>query len=249
VSTAEWTGVPLADVLDRAGVRAGAVEVILEGSDRGDPKKEMQPPGEIAFARSLPMDKARRPEVLLAYGMNGADVPEVHGSPLRAVVAGWFGMASVKWLSRIIVATRPYHGFFQTVDYTVWDERDGLPTLTALREMQVKASIARPTANETLPAGKDYRIHGAAWAGEADVAKVEVSTDGGKTWDLATLLGEAIPFCWRLWEFTWRSPTAGSHVLLARATDSRGRQQPLERDLRRRNYMINHVLPTAVEVT
>jgi DMSO/TMAO reductase YedYZ molybdopterin-dependent catalytic subunit len=247
VSTAEWTGVPLAEVLERAGVRPGAVEVILEGADRGDPKKDMQPPGLIAFARSLPLAKARRPEVLLAWGMNGEDLPPGHGHPVRAVVGGWYGMASVKWLRRVVVTTRPFHGFDQTVDYAIWEKRDGLPTLTAITETDVKASIARPAGGERVPAGKDYRVHGAAWAGESEVAKVEVSTDGGKTWGAATLLGRPVPFCWRLWEYRWR-PAAGKYTLMARATDKRGRAQPAGRDPGRRNYMISHVRPTPVTV-
>jgi hypothetical protein len=103
-------------------------------------------------------------------------------------------------------------------------------------------------AGEVVPAGKDCRVHGAAWTGAADVSKVEVSTDGGGTWALAKLTGPAVPFAWRLWEYTWGSPTAGKHVLIARATDSRGRTQPLRRDPDRRSYVINHVIPTEVEV-
>jgi DMSO/TMAO reductase YedYZ molybdopterin-dependent catalytic subunit len=250
VSTAEWTGVPLADVLDRAGVRPGAVEVILEGADKGDPKKEMQPPGPVAFARSLPLAKARKPEVLLAWGMGGKDLPPEHGHPVRAVVGGWYGMASVKWLRRVVVTTRPFHGFDQTVDYAVWEKRDDLhhlPTLTAITEADVKSSIARPAEGEKVPAGKDYTVRGAAWAGESEVAKVEVSTDGGKTWGKAKLLGRPVPFCWRLWEYSWR-PGAGKYTLKARATDKGGRAQPTGRDPGRRSYMISHVRAVPVEV-
>lgn len=247
VSTAEWTGVPLAAVLEKAGVKRGAVDVILEGSDRGDPKKEMQPPGgPYPFARSLPLAKAKKPEVLLAYRMNGADLPEAHGFPVRAVVGGWYGMASVKWLRRVVVTDRPFHGFDETVDYAVWEPRGGLPSLTAITSMDVKASIARPSAGEEVAAGKDYRVRGAAWAGEADVAKVEVSTDGGRSWGAAALEGKAVPMAWRLWHFTWRSPAAGKHVLLARATDTHGRVQASKRDPGRRNYVITHLRPTAV---
>jgi DMSO/TMAO reductase YedYZ molybdopterin-dependent catalytic subunit len=155
VSTAEWTGVTLATVLDEAGVRADAVEVILDGGDKGDPKKEGQPPGLISFSRSLSLAKARRPEVMLAYGMNGVDLPGLHGAPLRAVVGGWYGMASVKWLTRIIVTTRPFLGFDQTFDYAIWTMQDGLPALTPITETDTKASIAHPTAGEVLPAGKE----------------------------------------------------------------------------------------------
>jgi DMSO/TMAO reductase YedYZ molybdopterin-dependent catalytic subunit len=248
VSTAEWTGVPLSAVLERAGVDPGAVEVILDGADRGDPKKEMQPPGLISFSRSMPLAKAMKPEVLLAWEMAGKPLTRDHGAPLRAVVGGWYGMASVKWLRRIIVTKRPFAGFDQTVDYAIWTKGDdGLPSLTALTETDVKASIARPTMGETVPAGKEYRIHGAAWAGDSEVARVDVSTDGGKTWSAATLVGKAVPFCWRLWEYRWK-PAAGNAVLMARATDRRGRVQPMKHDPARRNYMISFVRPTPVTV-
>jgi DMSO/TMAO reductase YedYZ molybdopterin-dependent catalytic subunit len=248
VGTAEWTGVPLAAVLERAGIAAGAVDVVLEGADRGVPKNEPKPPGPLAFARGLPLAKALAPEVLLAYGMNGRPLTGRHGFPMRAVVAGWYGMASVKWLNRVVVTDRPFHGYDQTVDYAIWDRRDGVPSLTPITEIEVKTSIARPTAGEVLPALKDYTVRGAAWAGPADVSKVEISTDGGKAWRPARLTGKAVPFAWHLWEFDWKSPPAGRHDLMARATDSRGRSQPMSRDSDRRGYVINHVVPTPVEV-
>jgi DMSO/TMAO reductase YedYZ molybdopterin-dependent catalytic subunit len=249
VSTAEWTGVPLAAVLERAGLRKGAVEVILDGADRGEPTNEAKPPGVQSFARSLPLAKALKvDEVILAYGMNGKTLPAAHGFPLRAVVGGWYGMASIKWLTRAVVTDRPFHGFDQTVDYAVWQQLNGLPTLTAIREVDVKASIARPATDEKVPPLRDYRVHGAAWAGEAQVTGVEVSTDGGRTWAAATLLGKPVRLAWRLWEYTWRAPRPGPYTLMARATDDRGRVQALKRDPERRNYMISHVRPTPVVV-
>lgn len=249
VSTAEWTGVRLSDVLDRAGVKPGAVEVLLEGADKGEFKKpDPETPGVIHFSRSLPVEKARRPEVILAYKMNGKDLPPAHGHPVRAVVAGWYGMASVKWLTRVAVLEEPYHGYFQTFMYAIWRRRLGQPTLVPVTDIQVKAEIARPMEGETVPAGMPYRVFGAAWAGEADVTKVEVSTDGGKTWAAAKLTGEATPFCWRFWEYEWKSPAAGKAVVMARATDSKGRTQPTERDQDRRDAVITHVLPVEVEV-
>jgi DMSO/TMAO reductase YedYZ molybdopterin-dependent catalytic subunit len=248
VSTAEWTGVTLATLLDRAGVKKNAVEVVLEGADSGEPKNDPKPTGKIHFARGLPLAKALKPEVLLAYKMNGAALPPLHGFPLRALVGGWYGMASVKWLQRIIVMDRPFHGYDQTTDYSIWENRDGLPTMVPLTEIEVKSSIARPTAGETVAADRPYRVHGAAWAGEAEIAKVEVSTDGGKTWEEAKLLGKAVPLTWRLWEYAWGLPTTGKHALMTRATDNRGRTQPLKRDENRRSYMINHLVPIEVEV-
>jgi DMSO/TMAO reductase YedYZ molybdopterin-dependent catalytic subunit len=247
VGTAKWTGVPLAAVLDAAGVKKGAVDVVLEGTDRGELKNDGRPsPATQPFVRGLPLTKARRPEVLLAHRMNGAALPAAHGYPLRGVVGGWYGMASVKWLSRVVVTDRPFHGYHQGIDYAIWEKRDGLSSLTPITGIDVKTSIARPAAGQELAAGKEQRIFGAAWAGESVVTKVEVSTDGGKTWAAAHFLeDEPLPFCWRLWEFTWK-PAAGKHTLMARATDKSGRAQPLKRDPDRRNYMITHVQPVEV---
>ena len=248
VGNAEWTGVPLSALLERAGVRADAVEVVLEGADQGELKDDPRSPGVIHFARGLPLSKARAPEVLLAYKMNGEDLPPLHGFPVRAVVPGWYGMASVKWLTRLIVVDQPFQGFFQSLEYTHWARTDGLPTLIPVGELQPKAQIASPSVNGVIPADKPFRIHGAAWAGESAVARVEVSTDGGETWDGADLLGKQSPHAWRLWEFHWKAPRPGPAALMARAFDAKGRAQPLERDRDRRNYMINHVLPVKVRV-
>jgi DMSO/TMAO reductase YedYZ molybdopterin-dependent catalytic subunit len=250
VGNAEWTGVPLAAVLERAGIKPCAVEVILEGFDRGQYKEpNPQTPGVISYARSLPLAKARAPEVLLAYRMNGEELPPRHGHPVRAVVAGWYGMASVKWLKRVIVTDCPFAGYFQTFMYTTWDRRHGLPTLVPVTDLQVKAQIARPASYEAVPKGSNYRMHGAAWAGRPVVAKVEISDDGGKTWAEARLLGQPVPYAWRLWEFDWRTPErAGRYVIMARATDDRGRTQPRERDPDHRDAVISHILPIEVEV-
>ena len=249
VGTAEWTGVPLSAVLDMAGVKKGAVEVILQGPDSGEVHEEPKSPGVIAYERSLPLTKAKRPEVLLAYKMNGKDLTREHGFPVRAVVGGWYGMCSVKWLKKVTVTATPFEGYWQSLEYAYWRRERGRPTLTAVTEIQVKAQIARPGYMEAVPAGKAYRVFGAAWGGESEVAKVEISTDGGKTWAGAKLLGEAVPFAWRLWEFAWEVPkAAGRYTLMARATDAKGRTQPTKLDPDRRTYMINFVAPVEIEV-
>jgi DMSO/TMAO reductase YedYZ molybdopterin-dependent catalytic subunit len=248
VGTAEWTGVPLSVLLDRAVVRSNAREVVLEGADHGmldDPKS---PSGELTFSRSVPLEKAQR-DVLLAYRMNGKDLPPEHGFPLRAIVPGWYAMASIKWLQRIIVTREPFTGYYQTIDYAYWKRRGDIAELTPLAEMQVKAEIATPSQGETVPANSSVLVHGAAWASNGEIAKVELSTDGGSTWREAKLLGKSIQNAWRFWEFDWQAPgTAGKQTLVARATDSLGRTQPVERDRDRGTYMINHLLPITVEV-
>jgi DMSO/TMAO reductase YedYZ molybdopterin-dependent catalytic subunit len=246
VSTAKWKGIALAALLERAGVKDGAVEVILEGADRGTVANPPSP-GAIAFARSLPLKKATQPEVLLAYQMNDADLPAAHGHPLRAVIGGWYGMASVKWLTRVIVTDKPFQGYWQTFDYTYFERRDGHPTLVPITRMDVKSAIARPARDEVIPEGRPYRIFGAAWSGETTIAKVELSTDGGKTWAAAKLLEKPTDTAWGLWEYTWQVPAAkGPAKVMARATDAQGHTQPLERDPDRRHYMISHVVPVEV---
>ena len=248
VSTAEWTGVRLSTLLDRARPKPNACEVILEGADGGMLEDPKSPPGELTFARSIPLEKARR-DVLLAYKMNGEDLPPEHGFPLRAIVPGWYAMASVKWLQRIIVTDRPFTGYYQTIDYAYWEKRDDIAELKPLTEMQVKAEIARPAEDEIVPAKSSVCVRGGAWACDAEITKVELSTDGGATWSDTKLLGEGKPNTWRFWEFDWQTPSQpGKQTLIARATDSLGRTQPVMRDHDRGTYMINHLLPIEVEV-
>ena len=249
VSTTEWTGVSLLDVLNRAGLRQNAVDVVLEGADRGEITAEPRSPGVIHFARSLPLAKARQQVVLLAYRMGNAELPANHGFPLRAVVPGWYGMASVKWLTRIVVTDRPFNGYFQSLDYSIYERRQGLVTVVPLAEMQVKSVIVSPTPMQRIAPNTPHRVHGAAWTGESEITRVEISSDGGRTWAQARLLENARAHCWRMWEFPWRTPAqAGRVTLMARATDARGNAQPMQRDTDRRNYMINHVLPVEVDV-
>lgn len=249
VSNAEWTGVPLIDLLNRAGLRPGVVDVVMAGADRGEIAAEPRTPGVIPYARGVPIAKARQRDVLLAHRMNGAELPAHHGFPLRVIVPGWYGMASIKWLTKISVVDRPFNGYFQSLDYSIFERRQGQVTVTALSEMQVKAIIAKPGPMERIAPNTAYRIHGAAWTGASEITRVEVSSDHGRTWSAARLLKTARAHCWRLWEFPWRSPAqAGRVTLMARATDGRGHEQPMRRDTDRRNYMINHVLPIEVDV-
>lgn len=249
VNNAEWTGVPLSVLLDKAGIKPGTIEIILEGADKGEVTEEPKSPGEIHFARSMPLSKARQAEVIIAYQMNGKDLTAEHGYPVRAIIPGWYGMASVKWLTRIIATAVPFEGYWQTLEYAYWKRKDGQPTLTPVTEMQIKAEIARPALREAVPAGKPYRVYGAAWCGESEVAKVEISTDEGKSWQQAKMLDQPLAFTWRLWEFNWQVPTqAGKQKLIARATDKKGNTQPMEHDKDRRTYMVNKMAPLEVEV-
>src|SRR5437899_7983577 len=143
VGTAEWTGVSLSVLLDRAKPKPQASEVVLEGADGGILEDPKSPPGKLHFARSIPLEKARA-DVLLAYKMNGSDLPSEHGFPVRAIVPGWYAVASVKWLQRIIVTDQPFTGYYQTIDYAYWKRREQEAELTPVAEVQIKAEIAKP---------------------------------------------------------------------------------------------------------
>ncbi len=249
VGNAEWTGAPLGMLLERAGLTENVCEVVLEGTDRGKPKEKPTPPGEIAYARSLPIEKALSEEVLIAYEMNGRPLRLEHGYPVRAVVPGFYGMASVKWLRRMEAVTKPFSGYWQTSDYAYWDEAAGNPMRVALREMAVKSEIFAPALREVVAANSLVTVSGAAWSGEADVTEIKISCDGGESWAVGTFIDPVHRWTWRRWEFVWRTPeSAGPRTLLSRATDSAGNQQPAEHDGRYGSYRIHHALPIEVFV-
>jgi len=249
VGNANWTGLPLGAILDRAKPKAGAVDVVLAGADRGAIAADPATPGPIPYSRSVPIAKAKKDEALIAWGMNGGPLTPAHGAPLRAVIGGWFGMASVKWLNRIVVTDRPFQGYFQTMDYSFYTRPTGPdPETIPVTEMQPKAAIARPGPGEVLPAGRPVSVFGAAWAGEGKVAKVELSVDDGKTWTVVKPDTEPKPMTWVLWKHEWTPKTAGPAKLLVRCTDDRGQTQPEKRDPDRRSYAINHLIPVEVLV-
>jgi DMSO/TMAO reductase YedYZ molybdopterin-dependent catalytic subunit len=249
VSNAEWTGVPLRALLELAEVRENACEIVLEGADRGTPKEEPIPPTPISYVWSLPRAKALQPEVLIAYQMNGRDLPRDHGFPVRAIVPGHYGMASVKWLTGIRAVHEPFQGYWQTSDYAYWAAMDGKPVRRALGEMQLKSEIARPRVYETLVPNRIYTVSGAAWAGETEVTEIAVSTDGGRTWAEAEFLDPVRRHAWRRWKFDWLTPKEpGQYTLLARAKDAGGLMQPDKHDRNYGTYVINHSLPIEVFV-
>lgn len=217
VGTAQWTGVPLSTVLQEVGVPPGVTEVVLVGLDSGPMYDPVKSPGPIRYARSLPLAKAQD-DVLLAYEMNGEALTPTHGAPLRAVVPGWYGMAAVKWLGHIHLQAEPYQGYFQTVDYARWEARGGLPPVRVpLTEMQVKSQIARPAPHETLTLGRAVQIVGAAWTGQGDATRVEVSTDGGASWTDAEFPDPPEAGVWRRWQLSW-TPVAPSPSSAGRTT-------------------------------
>jgi DMSO/TMAO reductase YedYZ molybdopterin-dependent catalytic subunit len=249
VSNAEWTGVPLRALLERAELQEDACEIVLEGADRGTPKEEPVPPEPISYAWSLPRAKAIQPEVLIAYQMNGRDLSPDHGFPVRAIVPGHYGMASVKWLTGIRAVREPFHGYWQTSDYAYWASMDGKPVRRPLGEMKLKSEIARPRVYETLVPNRICTISGAAWAGDTDVTEIAVSTDGGRSWVEAEFVDPVRRHAWRRWKFDWLTPKEpGQCTLLARAKDAGGLIQPDRHDQNYGTYVINHSLPIEVFV-
>jgi DMSO/TMAO reductase YedYZ molybdopterin-dependent catalytic subunit len=249
VGNAEWTGAPLGVLLERAGLEEDTCAIVLEGADRGVPAEPPIPPGQVSYARSLPRDKALRREVLIAYQMNGRDLPPDHGYPVRAIVPGHYGMASVKWLTHIHAVREPFGGYWQTSDYGYWDYVDGKPVRRALAEMKLKSQIARPRVYETVAPNRLYTVYGAAWAGETEVTSIAVSTDGGRTWAEAEFLDPVERYAWRRWKYDWLTPSKpGQYTLLARAKDANGNVQPDGHDPNHGTYVINHPLPIEVFV-
>jgi DMSO/TMAO reductase YedYZ molybdopterin-dependent catalytic subunit len=244
IGHAEWTGVPLRLVLEKARVKPEAVEVLFEGYDRGSEADHPQP---MAFARSLPLAKALDHDTLLAVRMNGEPLEPSHGFPVRLLVPGWYGVASVKWLRRIEVLDRPFQGYFQTTKYTVQRQTARGTETEVVGPMAVKSEIIRPHDGDALGVGTN-RLFGVAWAGPEAVARVEVSADGGRTWADAELIGPRAPYSWTLWEYLWEVADAGPCSLLARATSASGQVQPVEHDLLNGGYVIHHSRPTAVRV-
>ena len=244
VGHAEWTGVPLKLVLQQAGIQPGALEVVFEGYDRGS---EADHPEPMPFARSLPLAKALDPDTLLAVRMNGELLEPSHGAPVRLLVPGWYGVASVKWLHRLEVVDRPFRGYFQTTKYTVKRATPQGDETVIVGPMAVKAEIIRPHEGEVLGVGTN-RLFGVAWAGPEAVARVEVSADAGQSWSDAELIGPRAPYSWTMWEHLWEVGSAGTYELLVRATTAAGQVQPLAHDSHNGGYLIHFSRPRAVRV-
>ncbi|MGH7427334.1 MAG: sulfite oxidase [Candidatus Methylomirabilaceae bacterium] len=242
VSTAEWTGVPLVEVLNHAGVKRTAQEVVFRGADRGTPRGRTN---SIRFERSLTLDWARHPDVLLAFAMNGEPLRPDHGSPLRLVVPGWYGMASVKWLNEVEVVDRPFTGHFQVTSYVFERERDGLVVKEPVTRERVRSLIIEPARDETVVRG-ELVVRGLAWSGQAPVTRVEVSVGGA--WEEARLLDQSLTYAWRRWELMTQVETTGDLELRARARDASGQTQPDRPEWNRLGYCNNAIqlLPIAV---
>jgi sulfane dehydrogenase subunit SoxC len=246
VGTAEWGGTPLSLLLEEAGIGAGAVEVLFSGLDRG-----VEGEVEQTYERSLPVADAVREEVLLAYELNGQPLPPQHGAPLRLVVPGWYGMASVKWLERITILDRAFDGYQQQVSYRLrqGEEESG----AALGRMLPRALMIPPGIPEFLTRERFVDqapciIEGRAWSGYGPIADVSVSWDGGDTWNEAELADQPSPWAWAGWRYVWEPQSPGRYELACRARDTAGNEQPVEPRWNLGGYANNAVQRVAVTV-
>lgn len=223
IGTAEWTGISVASLLEEAGLDPGAVEIVFTGADHG-----IQGELEQDYARSLSVTDATNPDVMLAYEMNGRPLEPQHGYPLRLVVPGWYGMASVKWLTRIEAVTQPFDGYQMSGSYRYSRDADdpGDPvTRMRVRSLMIPPGFPDfPARQRTLPAGPTT-IRGRAWGGTAAITQVEFAIDG--SWSDAQLDAPIGDHAWRAWSYEWEADP-GEHVLACRATDASGDVQPDE---------------------
>ena len=247
VGTARFSGPRLRDVLQRAGVKSTGKHVMFRGLD--------EVPGKVPpFIRSIPIEKAVDADTLVATHMNGSPLTKHHGFPARALVPGWIGAASCKWLTEIKVLDAEFVGNFMSPGYRLPNQpvkpgdaakpEDTHP-LTALT---VKSVISTPSDGDRLRAGRVV-VHGAAWAGEADIVKVEISTDAGATWSPAKLGHDQSHFAWRLWSYDWKANKTGDFTVQSRATDSQGRTQPAVPAWNPSGYLYNAVDQVTLHVS
>jgi DMSO/TMAO reductase YedYZ molybdopterin-dependent catalytic subunit len=244
VSTAQWEGVRLADVLAQAMPRASAREVVLEGADRG---MVAGVDHVIPFTRSLPLTRALHPDTLLAVRMNGSPLSAAHGAPVRAIVPGSYGMDSVKWLVRIQLLDHSFEGHFQTRDYRLFPPEGAGSPPQEIGPVRVNSLIAWPHEGAAISGGEALRVVGYSWSGGGSVTGVDFSADGGASWQPARLTGPEAPYAWRLWEYEWK-PAPGVYRLATRATDSTGAAQPVQVEWNAKGYANNRIRVIQVEI-
>jgi DMSO/TMAO reductase YedYZ molybdopterin-dependent catalytic subunit len=230
IGNARWAGTPLVKVLEEAGVKNAGIEVVFWGSDAGDVEIKDQAHDvkmHQNFARSMSLADAMNPNNLLCYEMNGSALPPDNGAPVRLIVPGWYGVASVKWLKRIEIRDTRFMNLFMGRNYvtireevhngeTVWTE-------SSVGRALLKSAPAKVTASDA-----GYRVIGAAWG--APIAKVEVKIDDGPWLEAVIDKSEEAEFAWKIWAFDWKNPSAGEHFITSRATDTSGRVQPAMED-------------------
>jgi len=244
VGNGRWAGVRLRDVLQKAGIKSSAKEILCDGAD--------VPLGKMPdFQRTIPTAKALHPDTLLAYEMNGQPLPVQHGFPLRVIAPGWAGDSWVKWLQHIEVLDHEFEGFWMKSAYrhpthpvppgTAVDASEMVP----VTDLNVKSLIAVP---DGWAKPGSVRVQGTAWSNMSPVGKVEVSTDGGQTWKQAKLTGQQTKYGWRMWQYDWKA-TEGKYTLMSRATNMAGQTQPLSQEWNPPGYLWNVAQPVAITIS
>jgi DMSO/TMAO reductase YedYZ molybdopterin-dependent catalytic subunit len=247
VGTAEWTGITLRSVLEEAGIREGAVEVLFTGLDRG-----VEGGIEQQYERSLPLEEALRDEVMLAYAIGDEALPPQHGFPLRLVVPGWYGMTNVKWLDRITVLDQPFEGYQNTWSYNLRQTPEDVGervTRMEPRALMVPPGVPIFATRERQAELGAHVVSGRAWSGFGTIERVEVSDDGGETWQDAQLGDQPSRWAWRGWTWEWTPSGPGDYELCCRATDSEGNTQPLNAPWNLHGFANNEVQRLSVTVT
>jgi DMSO/TMAO reductase YedYZ molybdopterin-dependent catalytic subunit len=246
VGTARWTGVRLADLLGKAGVKPTGKYVLLDGADK--------PVGKMPdFVRNVPIDKALHPDTILAYEMNGEPLPALHGAPLRAIVPGWEGAYAVKWLNHIQVIEKEHDGFFVKTAYRYPNRRVAPGAAVEPKEMipltglVVKSFINSPLEGAAVKPGK-ILVTGFAWAGESKIAKVDLSIDNGSTWAQARLGKERERYAWQSFEHELNITAPGSYLIMSRATDEKGQTQPIAPQWNPSGYLWNVIDKVRINV-
>lgn len=239
VGNQSWKGVRLADVLALAKVRPTGRHVAFDGADR--PPTPQAPD----FIRSIPLWKAWESHTIIALEMAGQPLPQLHGGPARVLVPGFVGSASIKWVERITLLPEEFDGFYMKSNYTT-PRADNEKEVYSLQSLEVKSVIVNPREGARLPGG-GVTIWGWAWSGEGELTGIDVSTDGGQTWTAGKFVGPWQRYSWRKWEYGWDAKP-GAHTLMARATDSLGRVQPVSRAANRLGYRWNVIHAVKVDV-
>ncbi len=240
ISNGEWSGVSLREVLELAGIRSEAVSVLLIGMDVGSPEE--------GFRRVLPVDRAMHPDTLLAYSLNGEALPRDHGFPLRALVPGWVGSSSIKWLNRILVSSEQIWTRNNTTSYTLIGDAyppEGESMGRPVTRQTIKSALALPWPAQ-LEAGSQ-RIHGYAQSPDGPITRVEWSDDSGNTWHDATVLEPQVQYSWARFEFVWEA-AAGEHTIMTRATDRAGETHPDSIPFNAKGYLFNQPAPHPIQV-
>jgi DMSO/TMAO reductase YedYZ molybdopterin-dependent catalytic subunit len=245
VGTADWTGVPLAHLLDDGALTGEAREIVFTGADHGVERGIEQD-----YQRSLTVAEACGADVLLAYAMNGQPLPPQHGYPLRLIVPGWYGMAHVKWLRSIEAVSEPFTGFQNDVAYRL--RRESGEHGSAITRMEPRALMIPPGYPDFMSRTRFLRpgqvsLTGRAWSGWSGVDRVMLSTDDGESWREAKVEPADSPWAWRSFSLTWDA-IPGDYVLMARAYDSTGHEQPLAAAWNRGGFANNSVQRTKVLV-